>query len=53
MNRKQSIALLKELVKEIDYDHYQYTFGNLIEDEEENEEHINSLVEIIQKHTQK
>ncbi len=51
MNEDQIIEMLKELLQEIDYDHYKCTFvPHLIEDEETNEEHVERLVEIVQKH---
>jgi hypothetical protein len=51
MTKAVRLNLLKELVQELDYDLYKGMFIKLyIEEPEENEERINSLLELIESY---
>lgn len=52
MTDSEIVEMLKELIEEIDYDLYKAAFvENCIEDQEENQAHVDRLMEIVKKHT--
>lgn len=42
--------LLSDIIKEVDYDIWEHTFGSMIEEPEENMKHIDNLVKIVRLH---